>query len=135
MPTSVPDNRDGGGYYGFSARNAERIATAVRRVEAKYQNDSLPQRRRSPHAAGVVSLIPLSIISAVTAGSEATPSAFSAKVLVPSGTSHGWTSAGQPTITCYNRAAGVAFTASSGTPKSAWGVMLESVIYLVAADC
>ncbi len=134
MENSVPDSRDDGKSYGFSARNAERIATVVRRVEQKYQNDG-PQRRRTPVTPGAASLIPLSIVSNVTAGSEATPSTFSAKILVPSGTSHGWMTGPNPAVTCYNRASGVAFTASAGSPKSAWGVMLQGVIYLVAADC
>lgn len=134
MDNPVPDSRDDGKSYGFSARNAERVATVVRRVEAEYQNE-VPQRRRTPVTPGAASLIPLSIVSNVTAGSEATPSTFSAKVLIPSATNHGWMTGPNPAVTCYNRAAGVAFTASVGSPKSAWGVMLQNVIYLVAADC
>lgn len=82
-----------------------------------------------------LTLVPMSITSNVTAGSEAAPSTFSATQLVASGSSFGWTGSGGTSITGYNRAAGISFSASVGSPKSAWGVLLQGVVYLVSADC
>jgi hypothetical protein len=131
---SIPKASDNDGAWGFTKKDAARIGRVVKRVEAQYFNAPAPRAKYPVGAAGS-SLIPITVITNVTAGSEATPSSFSCKVMVPSGSSHGWTSSGQPTVTGYNRAAGVSFSASGGSPKSAWATGAQGVLYLVAADC
>jgi len=131
---SIPKAADNDGAWGFTKQDAARVSRTVKRVEAQFYNRS-PDRGRYPVAGGGSTLLPLSIQSNVTAGSESAPSTFTAIIQVPSGTSHGWTTTGGTSVTAYNRAAGIAFTASSGTPKSGWGTTLQGVVYLVAADC
>lgn len=124
--------------YGFNAKTAERIKASVRHFETTFRTaNPTPPRAKYPVGPGGAGagLVPLSIQSNVTAGSEAGPSTFTAIIEVASGSGHGWTTTGGSSVTAYNRAPGVSFSASSGSPKVGWGTMIQGVVYLVSADC
>lgn len=84
-------------------------------------------------SAAVVEIVPASITTNVTAGSEASPSTFTATVLIDSGT--GFTSTGGTSVTGYNRAPGIAFTVSGTKSAWLWKRPSDGKYYLVAADC
>jgi hypothetical protein len=120
--------------FGFDEKGAGRIQSAVVRVEKSFRN-AAPARGRYPAGAGGGSgLIPCVITSNVTAGSEASPTSFSATIEVPA-SGAGLTTTGGTSVTAYNRAAGISFSASGGSPKSAWLTLFNGRYYLVSADC
>jgi hypothetical protein len=130
----IPKASDNEGAWGFNRKDAARIARVVKRVEAQYYNTPA-ERGRYPVGAPGSSLVPLAITSNVTAGTEAAPTSFNATIMVPTGTTNGWTTTGGTAITGYNRAPGTSFSASGGSHKTGWGITLQGVVYLVAADC
>lgn len=122
--------------YGFNENDAKRIKDTVKRFENWYRTGPAnTPRAKYPVGGKGEALVAARITSSVTAGSEATPTSFNFVLMVPAddGT-HGFT-AETTTRTGYNRAAGVHFTASSGSPKSAWLRVVGSDYYLVSADC
>lgn len=131
---TIPSSLDVGGAWAFSRHGAQRIERVVKRVEATLRNVP-PQRGRYPVGPGAAVLIPCSITSNVTAGSESSPTSFTATLLLRSGSGPGLTTSGGASITAYNRAPGIAFTASGGAPKSGWLTLLFGFYYLVSADC
>ncbi len=136
MPNIIPDPSDNS-YYGFSARDSQRIATVVKRVEAAYYNER-PYRQHGPKTSGSA-IVPICITTNVIAGSRASPTPFGCTIerpIPPVGAGGGgFTTTGGLLVTGYNRFPRVVFSASPTAQVEAWGIWLNGFLYLVSADC
>lgn len=117
------------GVYGFCKRDAARIRQTVQRVERGYQNETPRRRGARPADSG---LIPALVTSSLTAGSFASPTAFTFTLLKPASPTGPALTTDTAGLTGYNPYS-KAVTVS--TPKSAWMRVYNGSYYLVTLDC
>lgn len=85
MSDTLPEASDNGGAWGFSKKDAARIAHTVKRIEAQRFNG--PAERARYPVAGANLIFPAQLTAALAAGTIAAPSTATATRLFPTGTS------------------------------------------------
>jgi hypothetical protein len=126
---TIPSAEDNGGAWAFSRRDAERIARAVKRLEASYYNTPA-ERARYPIGVTSSVLIPAQLSGALAAGSIAAPSSGSATTLLPVSGGPGLSTTGGQAITVKNT-----YAAAVASGKTVWVTSAFGFWYVVQADC
>lgn len=112
--------------WGFTRKDAERIASTVKRIEATYRNTPPPRGRYGP---GPGNLVPADSGSGFTAGSRSAPTTATVTLLKTSGTAGGL-AVSTTTVTAYNT-----FTTAIGAGKTIWLSSFNGRWYVVQVDC
>ncbi len=127
---TIPQASDNGGAWGFSKKDAARIARIVKRVEAQYYNTE-PARSKYPIGSGGGTLFPAKLTAALTVGTLGAPTSATADRWIQSPPGVGFVvDPHSPSITVYNT-----YNTAVPSGKTVWCTIIGGNFYVIQADC
>jgi hypothetical protein len=126
-PVETPQPGQNDGAWGFSTKDAGRIAHVVRRIEGQYYERS---KERAKYGGFPMGLVPAQLNAGIASGTIAAPTTAQATRLLATPGSAVLSPTGGAIITVFNT-----YAVAIANGKTIWCIYFGSNWYIVQADC